>query len=135
MRSTAWKASMLAVPLIVVIIWLWFSGATPATSDLAARHEEILRTCARLTPMPVSAYVVNWAVVVVLGAVTVAAIAGLRLMARTFGRLPSSHSVVAVLQVLLAIAIVAAILTIVSGLLSMPDFYQQAVPMKSICRG
>jgi hypothetical protein len=135
MKAAGWRAGLLGLPLVVVIAWLWASGVTPATSDLAARHQEILRSCSRLAPMPISAYLVNWAIVVILGAATVAAIAGLRVATKRFGRLPSDHAAIAVLQVLLTVAIAAAILTTAAGLLSMPDFYEQALPAKSICKG
>ena len=134
-RAAVWRAGLLGLPLLVIIAWLWGSGVTPATHDLDVRHQEILRTCSRLAPMPISAYVVNWAVVVILGAATVAAIAGLRGALRTFGRLPGDHTSVVVLQVFLAAVTMAAILTTVAGLVSMPDFYTQAIPVKSICEG
>jgi hypothetical protein len=134
-RMVVWRAGLLGLPLLVIIGWLWGSGITPASSDLAARHDEIVRTCSGLVAMPISAYVVNWATVVILGAAAVAAIAGLRVVLRTFGRLPDDHVSVAALEILLVAGIVAALLTTVVGLLSMPDFYQEAIPVKSICEG
>jgi hypothetical protein len=134
-RTAVWRAGLPGLPLLVIIAWLWGSGLTPATHDLEARHQEILRTCSGLVPMPISAYVVNWAIVVILGAAAVAAIGGLRMAVRTFGRLPADHASVAALQIVLTVGIVAAVLTTGVGLLSMPDFYAQAIPVKSICKG